>query len=188
MSQHATRSADGTASDSVVYCVVPARLARIQPRLCEHFAGANVEVVLDKRIGERRSGEAGSELSALDELSDRLTPGMERRTSDGRRAAIPLERPVALPPELRRYERDLRFLAVPAWNGVEDDETPESWRRRAEAAEEQAAALAGALMATADALRERGGMSPRRFRELSRAETAIDRYYRWRVRTEPTRH
>src|SRR5687768_2794268 len=101
-------------SEPVVYCVVPPRLARIKPRLCEHFAGdSTVEVVIDQRAGARRTVPAADDVT--DQLSGRLVPGIERRSADGRRAAVPVENVVALPPELRRYEKELTFLAGPAW-------------------------------------------------------------------------
>src|ERR1044072_7839628 len=99
--------AQGTASAQarsgpLVYCVVPPRLARIKPRLCEHFAGdTDVEVVIDQRAGEPRDP---------GELSSRLVPGIDRRAIDGRRTAVPVESVVSLPPELPRSEKDPTFL------------------------------------------------------------------------------
>ena len=180
MASKAIGSTERSKSDPQVYCIVPARLAAIQPRLCEHFADdESVEVVLDKRVGERRGG-GGPDI--LDELSKRLVPGMERRTIGGRRTAVPVTRPVQLPDELRAYEAELTFLAAPRFSAAAhpDDE----WERRAVAAEAQALDLARALIDATDALRARGGLSPSRFRELARAEAAVERYYAWRLRWE----
>src|ERR1044072_3965949 len=168
--------AQGTASAQarsgpLVSCVVPPRLARIKPRLCEHFAGdTDVEVVIDQRAGERRDP---------GELSSRLVPAIDRRAIDGRRTARPVESVVSLPPELRRYEKDLTFLAGPVWPAAGTAEPTDPWKRRCIAAEQEALALAGALVATADALRSRRGLSPTRFRELARAEAALERFRHW---------
>ena len=164
------------ADGRVVYCVVPPRLARIKPRLCEHFAGdADIEVVIDQRAGERRGGpdDAG-------DLAERLVPGLERRAIDGRRGSVPV-RELPLPPELRRYEKDLTFLAAPAPDAGPLVEPGDNWRDRCLAAEEHARSLAGTLISTADALRLRRGMSPRRYLEVARAEAALERYRRWRT-------
>ena len=183
MSVNASGLGTETKSDPLIYCVVPPRLARIQPRLCAHFANNSaVEVVLDQRVGARRAGaKSGRDEIDLDELASRLTPGMERRAIDGRRAAVPVENPVALPPELRRYERDLTFVAGQRWSPGMDEDPADMWRRRAAAAEQQAVELAQALIDAADALRARGGLSPKRFHRLARADSAIERYYLWRV-------
>jgi hypothetical protein len=158
-------------SGPLVYCVVPPRLARIKPRLCEHFAGdADVEVVIDQRTGARRDSA---------ELAQRLVPGIDRRAIDGRRTAVPVESVVSLPPELRRYEKDLTFLAGPVWPAAGNAEPTDAWKRRCIAAEQEALALAGTLVAATDALRSRRGLSPRRFRELARAEAALERFRRW---------
>jgi hypothetical protein len=158
-------------SGPLVYCVIPPRLARIKPRLCEHFAGdSDVEVVIDQRVGERRDAT---------ELAKRLVPGIDRRAIDGRRSAVPVENVVSLPPELRRYEKDLTFLAGPVWPAESNVEVHDGWKRRCIAAEQEALALAGSLVATTDALRSRRGLSPKRFRELARAEAALERFRRW---------
>ena len=158
-------------SGPLVYCVVPPRLARIKPRLCEHFAGdPDVEVVIDQRVAERRDAT---------ELAKRLVPGIDRRAIDGRRTAVPVENVISLPAELRRYEKDLTFLAGPVWPASGKAEATDTWKRRCIAAEQEALALAGALVATSDALRARRGLSPRRFRELARAEAALERFRRW---------
>jgi hypothetical protein len=175
-----TREDLGTRRQSgpVVYCVVPPRLARIKPRLCEHFAGdSTVEVVIDQRTGERRAAPAGSDVT--DQLAGRLVPGIERRTIDGRRTSTPVGDVFALPAELRRYEKDLRFLAGPGWAANGNVEAKDGWERRCLEAEQQAAELAGTLVATADALRTRRGLSPRSFVELLRAEAAVERFRRW---------
>jgi hypothetical protein len=165
-----TVSAERT-SGPLVYCVVPPRLARIKPRLCEHFAGdTDVEVVIDQRDGERRDAR---------ELAKRLVPGIDRRAMDGRRSAVPVENVVSLPPELRRYEKDLTFLAGPVLPAAANVEASNGWKRRCIAAEQEALSLAGTLVATTDALRSRRGLSPRRFRELARAEAALERFRRW---------
>jgi hypothetical protein len=177
-----TREEPGTRSVSgpVVYCVVPPRLARIKPRLCEHFAGdSTVEVVIDQRAGERRAASAGSDVT--DRLADRLVPGIERRTIDGRRTSVPIQNVFELPAELRRYENDLRFLAGPAWATDGDVDADDGWKRRCLEAEQQAAALAGTLVATTGALRRRRGLSPTSFLELLRAEAALERFRRWRT-------
>jgi hypothetical protein len=158
-------------SGPLVYCVVPPRLARIKPRLCEHFAAdPDVEVVIDQRAGERRDAR---------ELAKRLVPGLDRRAIDGRRSAVPVENVVSLPPELRRYEKDLTFLAGPVWPAAGNAEPTDAWKRRCITAEQEALALAGTLVAATDALRSRRGLSPRRFRELARAEAALERFRRW---------
>jgi len=165
-----TASAQRT-SGPLVYCVVPPRLARIKPRLCEHFAAdADVEVVIDQRAGERRDSK---------ELAKRLVPGLDRRAIDGRRTAVPVENVVSLPPELRRYEKDLTFLAGPVWPAAGIPEPTDAWKRRCIAAEQEALALAGTLVAATDALRSRRGLSPKRFRELARAEAALERFRHW---------
>lgn len=177
-----TREDLGTQSQSgpVVYCVVPPRLARIKPRLCEHFAGdSTVEVVIDQRTGERRAEPAGSDVT--DQLAGRLVPGLDRRAIDGRRASVPVEHLFALPAELRRYEKELRFLAGPAWTANGDVEASAGWKRRCLEAEQQAAMLAGTLVATAAALRARRGLSARGFLELLRADAALERFRRWRT-------
>lgn len=172
-----------TQSEPVVYCVVPPRLARIKPRLCEHFAGdSTVEVVIDQRDGDRRTAPATADVT--DQLAGRLVPGIERRTIDGRRASVPVENVVALPPELRRYEKELTFLAGPAWAANGDVEAGNGWMRRSIEAEQQAVALAGTLIATTDALRSRRGLSPKSFRELMRAEAALERFRRWHTHTK----
>jgi hypothetical protein len=176
-----TREDLGTRNQSgpVVYCVVPPRLARIKPRLCEHFAGdSTVEVVIDQRSGERRAP-GGSDVT--DQLAGRLVPGLDRRAIDGRRASVPVDNLFALPAELRRYEKELRFLAGPAWAATGDAEGSDGWRRRCLEAEQQAVMLAGTLLATAEALRARRGLSARGFLELLRAEAALERFRRWRT-------
>ena len=179
MEQSTREDLTGRGEGQVVYCVVPPRLARIKPRLCEHFAGKpEVEVVVDQRAGERREADAS-------ELTERLVPGLERRTIDGRRASVPI-RELPLPPELRRYEKDLTFLAAPASPAEYVAEPGDSWRDRCLAAEEQARLLAGSLISTTDALRSRGGMSPRRYLEVARAEAALERYRNWRTGSEAT--
>ncbi len=182
-----TESKGAGESDQVIYCVIPPRLARIKPRLCEHFAAehADVEVVVDQRIGERRDPEgSGAGIADVDELAARLTPGLERRTPGGRRTAVPIAKPGGLPPELSRYEQDLTFLAVRDWNTVAAAAgTPvqdEDWQRRCISAEQQALHLARALIGATETMRSQGGLSPRRFLEVTRAERAINRYYRWR--------
>ena len=170
-----TREDLANRGEQVVYCVVPPRLARIKPRLCEPFAGsAEVEVVIDQRAGERRGGADAAE------LAERLVPGLERRAIDGRRASVPV-RELPLPPELRRYEKDLTFLAAPAPEAESFAGPGDSWRDRCLAAEQQARSLAGTLIATTDALRSRRGMSPQRYLEVARAEAALERYRRWRT-------
>jgi hypothetical protein len=168
-----------TEPEQVIYCVVPPRLARIKPRLCEHFArDSRVEVVLDQRVTQRRDRQD----AGIDPLADRLTPGIERRAIDGRRSALPLAKRAPLPPELQRYEDDLTFLASPAWTSVPVAAAQGNEARAT--AEEQALELARALIAATEALRQHGGMSVRRFRELSRAELAIERYREWCVAAE----
>jgi hypothetical protein len=162
-------------SEQVIYCVVPPRLARIKPRLCEHFAGdSRVEVVIDQRVAQRRERPAAE----ADALADRLTPGIERRGRDGRRGTLPIAERAPLPPELRRYEQDLTFLASPVWTSFPVPDAEDTGDAGA-TAEEQALELARALIAATEALRVHGGMSVKRFREVSRAELAIERYRRW---------
>ena len=174
MEQRTREDLAARGAGEVVYCVVPPRLARITPRLCEHFADdADVEVVVDQRAGERREADAS-------ELAERLVPGLERRAIDGRRGSVPI-RELPLPPELRRYEKDLTFLAAPAPSAESFPEARDSWRDRCLAAEQQARSLAGTLIATTDALRSRRGMSPQRYLEVARAEAALERYRRWRT-------
>jgi len=171
MERTAREDVSRSTSGPLVYCVVPPRLARIKPRLCEYFANdADVEVVIDQRTGERRDSA---------ELAKRLVPGIDRRAIDGRRSAVPVESVVSLPPELRRYEKDLTFLAGPVWPAAGNPEPGDHWKRRCMAAEQEALALAGSLVATTDALRSRRGLSPKRFRELARAEAALERFRRW---------
>ncbi len=165
-----------TEPEQVIYCVVPPRLARIKPRLCEHFAAdSRVEVVIDQRVAQRRDRK-GAEIDAL---ADRLTPGIERRARDGRRSALPVAERAPLPPELRRYEQDLTFLAGPEWTSDPGPGAEDTGASLAAAAEAQALELARALIAATEALRSHGGMSVRRFHELSKAEVAIERYRRW---------
>jgi hypothetical protein len=173
-------------SDPVLYCVVPPRLAKIQPRLCEHFANdPDVEVVVDKRVGERRfEAPLGSAATAEEGLSSRLSPGMDRRVADGRRSAVPVDKAVSLPRDLRRYSRDLIFLS-PHEPALSDPAAGVArWRGRCLAAERAATELAGALLAASDALRSREGLSPRRFRQLAKAEAALERYYEWRLTSD----
>jgi hypothetical protein len=164
-----------TESEQVIYCVVPPRLARIKPRLCEHFAGdSRIEVVLDQRVAQRRDRKG----AGIDTLAGRLTPGIDRRARDGRRSALPIAERAPLPPELRRYEEDLTFLTSPAWTSVPVPDAEDTGEGRP-TAEEQALELARALIAATEALRSHGGMSVRRFRVVSTAEVAIERYRRW---------
>jgi hypothetical protein len=151
-----------------VYCVVPPRLARIRERLCEHFAAdPRVEVVIDQRLGERRS-----------DLADRLSPGLQRRHRDGRRVARPAaDRVPPLPPELRRYEKHLTFMVAPR-EAQRPQETISEWRRRCAAAEAEALELCQNLIDLTEHLRERHGLHPMRYRALLRAEAAIERFRR----------
>jgi hypothetical protein len=142
----------------VTFCVVPPDLAELQPRLRDYFAAdPRVEVVVDRRSGERRR--------------DAATPSAERRAIDGRRSSVPAAKHPALPVRMRRFRNRLGFQAVQDLG----------WRRRTMVAERQADSLAEALVTTAEGLRSRQGMSPRAFLRLSKAEAALERYYRWRA-------
>jgi hypothetical protein len=74
---------------------------------------------------------------------------------------------------LRRFAKRMSFQAVQDFG----------WRRRSVVAERQADTLADALVTTAEGLRSRHGLSPRAFLRLSKAEAALERYYRWRSGT-----
>jgi len=142
----------------VTFCVVPPELADLQPRLSDYYsADPRVEVVVERRFDERRT-----------EPSPHV---VERRATDGRRSSVPAAKHPALPVRLRRFRKHLSFQAVQDMG----------WRRRAVTAEEQADSLAEALLAATDGLRTRHGMSPRALLRLSKAEAALERYYRWRA-------
>lgn len=158
------RGGDEGGATAVSYCVVPRDLEGISPDLREYFAwDPRVEVVVDRRVTERRGPESAEPPAET----------WERRTIDGRRTAVPVKTGPPLPPQLRRFKGELEFRAAG------DD----GWKERCIAAEQQAAALATALHDATRALRSRRGLSPLRFLQLIRAEEAIGRYNRWRSRT-----
>jgi hypothetical protein len=142
----------------VTFCVVPPELEELQPRLRDYYAAdPRVEVVVDRRFGERRT-----------EPSPHVA---ERRATDGRRSSVPAAKHPALPVTLRRFRDDVSFQAAQDMG----------WRQRSMAAERQSESLAEALIATTEALRSRRWMSPRAFLRLSKAEAALERYHRWRA-------
>ena len=144
----------------MTFCVVPPDLADLQPRLREYFAAdPRVEVVVERRFAERRNEPAPHDT--------------ERRATDGRRSSVAAEKHPPMPVGLRRFAKRMSFQAV----------QDTGWRRRSVAAERQADTLAEALVTTAEGLRSRRGMSPLAFLRLSKAEAALERYYRWRAGT-----
>lgn len=102
----------------VIYCLIPPELAeKLHEPLRDHFAGdAGVEVIVERRSGGERRSEA-ERRSGQDRRAEAADP--ERRTvraTRGRRAGQRRARavetdPPALPRNLRRHARRLRFLA-----------------------------------------------------------------------------
>lgn len=98
-------------SRASVFCLLPADLSdELLEPLREHFAGdPSVDVIVDRRIGQRRSGvDRRALLVAPPELVQRRS-GVERRERHDRRApSVP--RRLTLPPEAEPHGARIRFL------------------------------------------------------------------------------
>jgi hypothetical protein len=96
-----------------VYCFVPPELSELLEPLARHFWGDPVEVVPERRRGERRSGRDRRRAStrARAELERRLAPDLEgRRLGERRAILLPVSEQPALPPDLYCYAEQLRFV------------------------------------------------------------------------------
>lgn len=112
----------------MIYCIVPRGLAgQLHEVLRHHFADdAGVEVVVERRAAERRSGErrARGKGTPPQGLGERRRAG--RRAGRRRAATVEVEYPAgALPRRARRHRSQLQFVerARPAGEDAEDLDT-----------------------------------------------------------------
>ena len=174
-----------TEPQSTVYCVVPPELSELREPLESHFSGDSpVEVVLERRRGQRRRGKDrrnGSGHTAAG-VERRLAGVMEGRRFGERRAVLlPAEERPALPPDLYGYADQLRFVRRLEGSRLHMDvarlkEMAAAWRDRCHDAEREASGLLRALVGVADDLSTVRSWSPRRFLAVHRAERAIERH------------
>jgi RNA polymerase sigma-70 factor (ECF subfamily) len=99
---------------SILYCVVPRDLAdRLYEPLRQHFGeDPNVEVVVERRVGDRRVGRtrrAADETSRAREERRRIRSAAGRRVGDRRALGVPGPAPVSLPRKARRHADRLVF-------------------------------------------------------------------------------
>ena len=180
MTSHARPQSRRTRGEgSTVYCLVPPDLPKLHDILSRHFRDEpGVEVLLERRSGERRSGEdrrVGKETpqqrppipEEVAEYADRLT-FVELRERE--RAQVPAQRH-----HFRDQVEHLEGRAARAEAEVAD------WRDRCLAAEREVEELLRALVGAAHDLRELRSLSPRWFLAVRRAEQAIERQRERRV-------
>jgi hypothetical protein len=167
-----------------VYCFVPPELSELMEPLVRHFSGDPVEVVMERRRGERRSGRdrrrAGTRAAAG--LERRLAPDLEGRRFGERRAILlPVEEQPALPPDLYCYADQLRFVrrfegSRLHWELARLRTVAAEWRDRCRETEREATGLLRTLVGVADDLGRLGPWSPRRFMAVRRAQRGVERY------------
>jgi hypothetical protein len=181
-------------SEPSLYCIVPPELGELREHLERHFASdPRVEVVVERRTGERRSGSdrrsvGGRPPRGVDLRRTRLATG--RRISERRAVLIPMER-LLVPGELRPYADLLTFaerrprVRAPAERarGLDTEgqlalsrASIDTWREMYRQSERDAEELAAALVGLVEEVREEITLSPRRFAALHRAEQALERY------------
>jgi RNA polymerase sigma-70 factor (ECF subfamily) len=112
---------------AVTYCIVPRELApKLHEPLRRHFAGdPSVEVVVERRGGDRRSGadrRAANRAPAIDQRRIRSLAG---RRAAQRRAPVAAAAPPALPRKLRGLAARLSFVErlEPSGQELEDADT-----------------------------------------------------------------
>jgi hypothetical protein len=169
---------------ATIYCMVPLELSRLREPLAGHFSDSRVEVVLERRRRERRSGRdrrAGDGRAAAG-VERRLEAALEGRRFGERRAVLlPVEEPPALPPDLYGYLDQLTFVRRLESSRLHMDEArlkemAAAWRDRCRDAEQEAAGLLRTLVGVADDLGRVRSWSPRRFLAVHRAQRAIERH------------
>ena len=119
----------GLGTQAVTYCVVPGELApRLHELLSDHFRDeAGVEVVVERRGAERRSGRErrGGDGEAPSAGERRKVRGAAGRRAGERRASVGEVEPPALPRKARRHADELRFVRrmEPSGQKLEDRDT-----------------------------------------------------------------
>jgi hypothetical protein len=182
------------ASEPSLYCIVPPEVAELREHLDRHFASdPRIEVVVERRRGERRSGAdrrgvSGERPSGVDLRRTRLATG--RRISERRGVLVPVER-LLVAGELRPYADLLTFAerrprvraTAERAHGLDREEqlalaraSIDTWREMYRRSERDAEEVARALVGLVDEVREELTLSPRRFAALHRAEQALERY------------
>jgi hypothetical protein len=179
-------SENGSAEpQSTIYCVVPPELSELREPLSLHFAdNSKVEVVVDQRRAERRTGKdrRGASDRAAAGLERRLARDLEGRRFGERRAMLlPVEEQPALPADLYGYADQLRFVRRLQGSWLNRDvarvkEMAAAWRDRCRDAERETTGLLRALVGVADDLGRVRSWSPRRFMAVHRAQRTIERY------------
>jgi hypothetical protein len=174
-----------TEPQPTIYCLVPSELSELTEPLRRHFSGdPKVEVVVERRGGERRTGrERRRGGRAADGVERRLARGLEgRRFGERRGMLLPVEERPALPPDLYAYADQLGFVRRYDGSrlGVDVErlkEVASQWRDRCREAEREATGLLRALVGVADDLGGLRTWSPRRFMAAHRAQRTIERYH-----------
>ena len=176
-----------TEPESTIYCVVPPELSELREPLASYFsADSRVEVVLERRRANRRSGRdrrSGAARGAAG-MDRRFAGGLEGRRFGERRAKLlRVEEQPALPPDLYGYGERLRYVRRVERSRLHLDvarlkEAAAAWRDRCREAEQEATGLLRTLVGVADDLARVRAWTPRRFLAVHRARRAIERYRR----------
>jgi RNA polymerase sigma-70 factor (ECF subfamily) len=114
---------------AVIYCIVPDDLAgELHEPLRRHFVDSPVEVVVEQRWRDRRTGrdrrDASSPIVGAEDRR-RIRAGSGRRVADRRATAIQLETPSDLPRKAAEHRERLVFIErlEPSAEQVEDRDT-----------------------------------------------------------------
>lgn len=184
---------DSRDRDSTLYCLVPPDRPELHELLNQYLDDVpGIEVIADRRGIERRGGEdrrQGNGAPPAGAERRRNARRSEGKRSDRRAAAVPVERPVPIPPQASGAAESVVFFERLEPTSSDDPEERlaqaeaviAKWRERCLDSEREAEELVRALVDAGEGLRSVRKRSPRWLAAVRRAERMIERYRQRRI-------